>query len=145
VTNVTVQRYEHHTDYGRVGQFLVDTYRPGDHHENWLQPRWEYMHYHPLFDDTLRIAFSNTGVWESDGAIVAVVHFEHTPGKCYFQVHPNFAHLKLEMVEYAEAYLNVQVDNDKREVAIWIDDFDMKLESIVRDRGYHLLEGVREP
>lgn len=47
---VTVRRYDHTTDYSRVGQFLIDTYQPGDQHDNWLQPRWEYMHYHPLFD-----------------------------------------------------------------------------------------------
>jgi GNAT superfamily N-acetyltransferase len=144
-TNVTVRRYEHHRDYDRVGQFLIDTYRPGDQHDNWLQPRWEYMHYHPLFDDNARIAFSDTGVWESDGAIVALVHFEHSPGQYYFQIHPDFLHLKSEMVEYAEAFLSVQAGDDRRKIAIWINDFDLKLESIARDHGYHLVEGAKEP
>jgi GNAT superfamily N-acetyltransferase len=143
--NVTVRRYQHYSDYDRVGQFLIDTYRPGEHHDNWLRPRWEYMHYHPLFDENLRIAFSNTGVWESAGAIVALVHFEHSPGKCYFQVHPDFARLKSEMVAYAEAYLSVQAGDEKREIAVWVNDFDMRLESIVSERGYHLVEGVKEP
>jgi GNAT superfamily N-acetyltransferase len=124
---------------------LVDTYKPGDRHDNWLQPRWEYMHYHPLLDDDLRIAFSNSGVWECDGGIIALVHFEHRPGKYFFQVHPDFAHLKSEMVEYAEANLSVSAGSKKREIAIWVNDFDVKLESIVRDHGYHLVEGAREP
>lgn len=136
--SATVRRYGHSTDYRRVGQFLIDTYRPGDRHDNWLQPRWEYMHYHPLFDESLRIAFSSTGVWESDGAVVALVHFEHRPGKYFFQVHPDFVHLKLEMLEYAEAHLSVEAPDKKRGIAIWVNDFDRGLESIVSGRGYHL-------
>jgi len=142
--NVTVRRYEHVTDYDRAGRFLIDTYRPGAQHDNWLQPRWEYMHYHPLFDENLRIAFSNSGVWESDGAIVALVHFEHTPDQCYFQIHPAFRQLKVEMVEYAEEYLSVQASDRKRRIAVWVNDFDVKLQTIVAERGYRLVEGVRE-
>lgn len=142
--NVTARRYEHPTDYKRVERFLIDTYRPGDRHDNWLQPRWEYMHYHPLFDESLRIAFSSTGVWESDGAIVALVHFEHRPGKYFLQVHPDFVHLKSEMLEYAEAYLSVPASNERREIAVWVNDFDAGLESIVSERGYHLVEGIKD-
>jgi predicted N-acetyltransferase YhbS len=142
--NVTVRRYEHATDYDRVGQFLIDTYRPGNRHDNWLQPRWEYMHYHPLFDESLRMAFSSTGVWESQGAIVALVHFEHRPGRVYFQVHPDFTYLKLQMVEYAETYLSVEAGDRKRNIAIWVNDFDRGLESIVGERGYHLVDGTKQ-
>lgn len=42
------RRYEHESDYSRVGEFLVRTYRTSGSHVNWLQPRWEYMHHHPL-------------------------------------------------------------------------------------------------
>ena len=142
--NVTVRRYEHAIDYDRVAQFLIDTYRPGDRHDNWLQPRWEYMHYHPLFDESLRTAFSSTGVWESDGTIVALVHFEHRPGKYFFQVHPDFVHLKSEMLEYAEAHLSVEAPDRKRRVAVWVNDFDAGLESILSERGYHSVEGVKD-
>jgi GNAT superfamily N-acetyltransferase len=127
-----------------VGQFLIDTYRPGDRHDNWLQPRWEYMHYHPLFDESLKTAFSGTGVWEVDANIVGVAHFEHRPGQIFFQVHPDFASLKLEMVEYAEAYLSVEADDGKGKIAIWVNDFDTELESIASERGYHLVVGVKE-
>ena len=142
--NVTVRRYEHSTDYNRVGQFLIDTYRPGDRHDNWLQPRWEYMHYHPLFDESLETAFSNTGVWESDGSIVGVVHFEHRPGQIFFQVHPDLRHLKPEMLEYAETYLNVGDSDKKRNVAIWVNDFDTEFRSIAQEYGYHLVEGTKD-
>jgi predicted N-acetyltransferase YhbS len=142
--NVNVRRYEHHTDYNRVGQFLIDTYQPGDRHDNWLQPRWEYMHYHPLFNESLSTAFSNTGVWQLNGGIVGVVHFEHCPGQIFFQVHPDLGHLKPEMLEYAETYLRVDAGGEKRKIEIWVKDFDNEFESIIRERGYHLVEGVKD-
>ena len=144
MTNVTVRRYEHATDYSRVGQFLIDTYRPGDRHDNWLQPRWECMHYHPLFDERLSMAFSHWGVWESGGNIVGVAHFEHRPGQVFFQVHPDFTHVKPQMLEYGETYLSVSAGDKKRRIAIWVNGFDAGLESIVTGRGYHLVEGVKE-
>lgn len=49
--SITVRSYEKPRDYEKIGQFLIDTYRPGTRHENWLQPRWEYMHYHPLLEE----------------------------------------------------------------------------------------------
>jgi predicted N-acetyltransferase YhbS len=142
--NVSTRKYKHSVDYDRVEQFLIDTYRPGNQHENWLQPRWEYMHYHPLFDETLQKAFSNTGIWESGGNIVALVHFEHRPGEVFFQVHPDFKYLKLEMLKYAEIHLSVEVGVEKLEIAVWVNDFDISFESIVRERGYHLVEGAKE-
>lgn len=144
MTNVTVRRYEHAIDYSRVGQFLIDAYRPGDRHDNWLQPRWEYMHYHPLFEESLKGAFFNTGVWEFHGNIVGVAHIERPPGQVFFQVHPDFVHLKSEMLEYAEAHLSVGAPDKKRRIAIWVNDFDTRLESIVSARGYHLVEGVND-
>jgi hypothetical protein len=102
------------------------------------------MHYHPLFDESLSTAFSNTGVWESNGSIVGVVHFEHRPGQTFFQIHPDFVHLKVEMLEYAEAFLSVPAGEDKREIAVWVNDFDARLESVVTERGYHPVEGVKD-
>lgn len=142
--NVNLRRYEHHTDYNRVGQFLIDTYQPGDRHDNWLQPRWEYMHYHPLFDESLSTAFSNTGVWESNGSIVGVVHFEHRPGQIFLQAHPDFTYLKAEMLVYAEIYLSVGDSDRKRTIAIWVNDFDIRLQSAVQERGYRLVEGSKD-
>lgn len=40
-----VRRYDHPSDYEKVGRFLIRTYDTTANHVNWLQPRWEYMHY----------------------------------------------------------------------------------------------------
>ena len=102
------------------------------------------MHYHPLFDESLKTAFANTGVWESNGSIVGVVHFEHRPGRIFFQVHPEFRDLKPEMLEYAEIYLSVGNADRRRKIEIWVNDFDIKFQSVARERGYRLVEGTRE-
>ena len=142
--NINVRRYAHYTDYNRVGQFLIDTYQPGDQHDNWLQPRWEYMHYHPSFDESLETAFSNTGVWEFNGDVVGLAHFEDRPGRIHFQVHHDFRYLKREMLEYTETYLSVEGSDRKRRIEIWVNDFDVKFQSILQDRGYRLVEGAKD-
>jgi predicted N-acetyltransferase YhbS len=136
-----VHQYKRSLDFHRVGQFLVDTYQVGTHHENWLQPRWEYMHYHPDLDEA---ALGRIGLWESDGKVVAVAHYELALGEAFFQVHRDFAYLKPEMLEYAEAHLSLKADNGRRKIVVWVNDFDTGLESLVRARGYQLVEGAKE-
>ena len=102
------------------------------------------MHYHPLFDESLETAFSNTGVWESNGNIVGVAHFEHRPGRIFFQVHPDSGHLKPEMLEYAERCLSVGDADRRRRIEIWVNDFDIEFQSVVQDRGYRLVEGTKD-
>lgn len=69
------------------------------------------MHYHALLEES---ALTNIGVWESDSNIVAVANCEHAVGGVYFQIHPDFMHLKLEMLEYAEDDLSAEADNGCR-------------------------------
>jgi hypothetical protein len=72
-----VRPYVHATDFDAVGRLLLEAYRPGEVFDPWLQPRWEYMHVHPLVRGLDRSRF---GVAEDDdGQVVAVVHNEHTP------------------------------------------------------------------
>jgi len=142
--SITLRSYEKPRHYEKIGHFLIDTYRPGTKHDNWLQPRWEYMHYHPLLEELEESALTNIGVWESDGSIVAVAHFEHALGEVYFQIHPDFTHLKPEMLEYAEGHLSAEADNGRRYLKVFINDFDTELESIVSGLGYQKIEGVRE-
>jgi len=154
--NVTMRHYKHPEDFKRVGQFLIDTYQSGIHHDNWLQPRWEYMHFHP---DLNVSAFNTIGIWESDGWIIGVAHYEMDPGEVFFQVHPDFRHLKPEMLDYAEKYLSIEQGNTSgifahiardeksisgKKIILWVNDFDTELESVVGSRGYQLVEGVKE-
>jgi len=142
--SVSLRSYQHSADYDRVGQFLVDTYQPGDRHTNWLQPRWEYMHYHPQLDKLGESALTKIGVWESDGKIVAVVHFEDRLGEVFFQIHPDFTYLKPEMLEYAENQLNAEADSGRRYLNVFVNDFDTEFESLVKSHGYQIVGGVSD-
>jgi hypothetical protein len=70
----TVRGYSHAADYANIGRFLVRTYGTMGGHINWLSPRWEYMHYHPLVRG---VDLNSIGIWEVGGEIVGVVHPEH--------------------------------------------------------------------
>lgn len=122
-------------DYHRVSQFLVSSFRPlpGGVYQNWLQPRWEYMHYHPLFN--AQEAW-RCGLWEVNGNIVALANYEMNVGQAFFAWHPNFAHLKREMLLYAEDVLRKEVEPGKAKLAAWINDFDSEFEAIARELGY---------
>ena len=97
---VSVRPYAPNFDFARVGNFLIRPYH-GDVDSpfvNWLQPRWEYMHFHPLVKG---VDLAPIGIWEADGLIVAGVHPELTPGLVYFQVDPAFGRLRSSVVVVA--------------------------------------------
>jgi predicted N-acetyltransferase YhbS len=127
-----IRAYERATDFGRVGRFLVRTYRSKGTHINWLQPQWEYMHFHPLVDD---VDLSRIGVWESAGEIVGVVHPEHASGRVYLQVDPACDAVREKMLIYAEEYLSVQRDGVRR-LGVHINDADNWCQHMAAARGF---------
>lgn len=127
----TVKQYASLEEFIRIGDFLIETYRPWQT-PNWLQARWEYMHFHPNLD--LR-HLGQVGIWEDDGAVVGVVHYEDQLGDAYFQVHPDYGHLKAEMLDYAEAQLAVERAGE-RYLRLVINEFDAELIRLASERGY---------
>ena len=99
---------------------------------NWLQPRWEYMHYHPLIRD---VDLSSIGIWESHGQIVGVVHPEHAMGVAYFEIDADHDGLKEEMLAYAEESLSVSRDG-RRQLCVAINDGDDGFHAVAASRGY---------
>ena len=88
---MNIRPYNHIKDFSRVGEFLIETYQPGDKLGNWLQPRWEYMHFHPLIK---KVDLAKIGIAEDGGMILGVVHFEHAERQVYFQLRPGYEHIK---------------------------------------------------
>ncbi|MDA1280122.1 MAG: hypothetical protein O3B95_08815 [Chloroflexi bacterium] len=84
----TVRSHNHTSDFELVSRLLIDTYRDPPvtraGHVNWLQARWEYMHFHPL---VWNVVLSSIGVWDDRDEIVAVAHPEH-PASRYGYVEP---------------------------------------------------------
>ena len=128
----TIRSYDHSSDYDRVGEFLVKTYSTTGDHINWLQPRWEYMHYHPYIKE---VDLSSIGVWEEGGEIVGVVHPEHSMGFAYVETDPRYEPLKRDMLAYAEEHLCVGKDGSNA-LAVYINDRDDTFQQVAAEMGY---------
>lgn len=81
------RNYSGQDDYIRIDEFLIEYHQPNNAHGNWLEPMWEYMHFHPYLDSA---SLSKIGIWEVAGEIVAVAHFESRLGEAFFQFHPAY-------------------------------------------------------
>jgi len=129
---VLVRQYNHATDYEKVGAFLTKTYRTSGEHINWLLSRWEYMHFHPLI---WGVDLSSIGVWGADGEIVAVVHPEHCMGLAYFEIDPEYAALKPDMLMYAEEHVSTESEGVRR-LRVYINDQDNDFQGLAAEMGY---------
>lgn len=131
---VTFRNYVHEKDYQRVGDFLIAHHQPGNADGNWIEPAWEYMHFHPMLDSANMGRF---GVWEYGGEIVAVVHYESSLGEAFFEFHPAYKHLRKYMLTYAEANLGGVSQKDGRGyLSAYVNDNDAEFLSLVQERGY---------
>jgi ribosomal protein S18 acetylase RimI-like enzyme len=128
-----MRQYKDPEDFKRIGDFLIKHYQPGNRDGNWLQPTWEYMHSHPLLDES---ALDRIGIWEDSGEIVAVVHYESKLGEVFFENHLEYTHLKPKMLDYAEKYLFGNSKTGRFGVRAYVNDFDTALETLVRSQGY---------
>lgn len=134
---ITVDFYNRSKDYDAVSEFLSRHYTLKTVPLNWCQARWEYMHFHPLLDRFER-DLNKCGIWRDNGRVVALAHFEHQPGKIYFQLNPKYSHLKEEMLDYAEKYLKTQTKDGKNSISIYINEYDSKFNEILIKRGYKM-------
>jgi predicted N-acetyltransferase YhbS len=140
--NITNRPYLLAADFERVSQFLITHHQPLSAEGNWLQPAWEYMHFHSLLDvDNLH----RIRLWEAEGEIVAVAHYEWHLGEAFFQFHPDFAFLKRELLDYAEAHLRDVNEQGEPYLCAFVHDFDLQLEALVRERGYQLRDEWSRP
>jgi len=112
----------------------VAAYRPGTRPRVWLQPRWEYMHAHPLVES---LDLSRIGIAEDHRHVVGVIHPEHHPAFCYLQAHPGTATVKEALVDWAMSTCGGKSVRFGGEViGIWVPEPDPGLEAILSDRGF---------
>jgi len=131
---VTFRNYVHEKDYQRVSDFLIAHHQPSNTDGNWIEPAWEYMHFHPALDSANMGRF---GVWEDNGEIVGIVHYEWHMGEAFFQVHPAYKHLRNDMLTYAEANLTgISQEDGRRYLSAYVNDNDAEFLSLVQERGY---------
>ena len=137
--NINKRPYQRE-DCQKIGRFLVEHYLPDNQDGNWLRPAWDYMHSHPMLDES---ALDRIGIWEDEGEIVAVVHYESLLGEAFFECHPQYTFLKGEMLKHAEEHFIRTVDGEDK-LWIYCNDFDTEFESLLSEAGYHPLDrGLR--
>lgn len=130
--SISFENYDRKKHYDSVGKFLKETYHSGLF-RNWLQPRWEYMHFHPNLDteNLWRI-----GIWKSGGEIVAMANYEDVPGTVYFAVRNGFEILKAEMLEYAIKTLK-SINSDGRQfLRVFVNEFDHGFNTLLEGNGF---------
>ena len=132
--NITFRNYNHDKDYQLVDEFLVRHHQPDNLDGNWIEPAWEYMHFHPALDSS---NINRFGIWENAGEMVAVVHYEWVLGEAFFQFHPAHRHQRKEMLEYAETNLTGISKKDGRQyLCAYVNDNDAEFVALVQERGY---------
>jgi GNAT superfamily N-acetyltransferase len=132
--NITFCNYNHAEDYQLVDEFLIRHHQTGNLDGNWIEPAWEYMHFHPALEPS---HLSRIGIWEEAGEIVAVCHCEWRLGEAFFQFHPAYRHLRKDMLDYAEANLIGISDKDGRKyLCAYVNDNDAEFISLIKERGY---------
>jgi GNAT superfamily N-acetyltransferase len=133
VMTITYRQYNRADDYQRVDQFLITHHQQCNMDGNWLQPAWEYMHSHPFLDTS---ALDRIRLWEEDGQIVGVAHYESRLGEVFFQLHPAYLYLKPEILDYAEEHLAGHSEEGQRYVQVFVNDYDADMIELVESRGY---------
>jgi len=131
--------YRYPEDFEAVGAFLGRAF-PGGPHGNWHPSRWEYMHFHPFLDERgLRDELGRCGLWEDDGEIIGLVHFEDRMGVLYVQLDPRDPSLKADILTYAEEHLSGEFKIGKA-VHVYIDDADGAFHDVAASQGFEKLE-----
>ena len=139
---ISPRAYKYPEDFFRVSDFLTTHFQTGNTDGNWLQPAWEYMHFHSMLD---RGSLEQIGIWEDKKEITAVAHYEWRLGEAFFQVHPDYAHLKVGMLDYAEEHLTGVYEDGRRHLHAYINEGESALEAEAARRGYKKVEQYQRP
>ncbi len=121
------------SDNEAISAFLYTLYQPDNRDGNWFQPIWEYAYTHAWHDDA---AMARNGVWEDGGRIVAAALYESCLGEAFFQVHPDYTHLKPAMLAYAEEQLAGTDKQGRRYLRAYVNQWDTPLLDLARARDY---------
>ena len=132
--SLTFRTYQSPEDYQSISAFLIANHQPGNRDGNWIEPAWEYMHFHPMLDVQY---LDRIGIWEDQGVIVAVTHYEWEMGEAFFQFRPGYAYLRGEMLDYAEKTLTFhEEETGGYHLHAFVNDIDESFIDLVKERGY---------
>jgi len=132
--SIRLRNYNYPEDYYRVSDFLIAHHQPGNKDGNWLEPEWEYMHFHPMLDES---NLNRIAIWETEEEIVAVCNYELRLGEAYFQIRPDYHFLKEEMLDETEKrFTAISRKGGRRYLGAYINDYDHDFLNLAKKRGY---------
>ena len=140
---MTIRPYDHAADYEAVNRFLIGLYRPVDVLENWLQPRWEYMHFHSM---SIGLPFDRCGVSEDAKGINGLVHFESNPAFSYLQYRPGDIDVVEALLDWSATHLGGYSQTFDRDVlGFYVNDFDADVRHLMEEGGFEQHHEHAEP
>jgi predicted N-acetyltransferase YhbS len=93
----------------------------------------EYAYHHPYLD---KKNLSEWGIWEENNQLVGVAHYEWQLGEAYFQFHPEYRHLRNEMLAHAEEHFPSITADSKHVLNVFTSEYDSPLKQLLEEKGY---------
>lgn len=86
--------------YNRVCDFLIEISKGDQKHINWNWARWEWMVFHPEFDNS---SVDKIGLWfcRNNSELVGISTYDHYFGEAFYAVKEGYENLEEELLEYA--------------------------------------------
>jgi ribosomal protein S18 acetylase RimI-like enzyme len=129
---MTAHRYDILSDFGRVYDFLVETFDEATLNSYLYPAFWEYMH---TIGDFEYARTQRMGIWESDGHIVGVATFDVGVGEAFLHARPEHTDLYPAMLDWAERELP-EIKDGNQVLGIHITTAEPHKRDLLESRGY---------
>lgn len=114
--------------YEKVRQFLIGLSQENRTCINWNWARWEWMYFHPDFDNTLS---AKIGLWFYDEKMVGTAIYDHYLGEAFFAVKKGFEELKKDIIDYMIKKLS-----DENGLGVAVNDTDSETAELILSCGF---------
>jgi len=140
--SIKLRNYSGNKDFQAICNFLTANYQPDNTDGNWLEPRWEYMHFRSDIIGKLMSAKSVSGkiIVKLSGWRIR----NHSPVSYFCKVHSEYGFLKEEMLDYAEQHMYGIDQQGEKYILLFVYDTDEELIEIIKRRGYQAKEQTED-
>lgn len=142
INRITTRPMQGDADFWRVRDFLSTTYLHTPLGFNWDIRRWDGARFHHATPDWEARCAGRVQLWETaegrligDGRLIGVVNADGE-GDAHLQVDPNCRAYEAEMVAWAETHLAAPNPAGRRQLEIFVYDYDGQRQQLLKDRGY---------
>lgn len=114
--------------YEDVREFLIDLSKERRSHINWNWARWEWMYFHPDFDNSLS---DKIGLWFCGEEVVGIAIYDHYLGEAFFAAKKGFEELKKVIIDYM-----IENFSDENGLGIAVNDTDNETVDLILSCGF---------